>query len=314
MPFMLVTLFVFALLVTLVGFLLSYKSHVRDQKALFTQPRVGRRIIDERRVIEIVPRRATQVRQYERAGRMVATHVSRTLALPLISGVLVERRTGKPVPWSVIIIGIASIFALSLFAFIEVMPHNAVLNPIWFADTSQSQQANPSTHEPPLYGASQHVAHIGQLDPSQYNSVQDYNLWAYSACSTAAMAEVINAYGHHYRIADILKVEASLNEITPSLGLVEDAGIANTVAKFGFKTQWGYSLSYEQVVATANKGEPVIVSWPPSRYAGGHLVVVIGGNSQAVFIADSSIYNRHSLSRAQFMKWWAGFSAIVTPE
>ena len=157
------------------------------------------------------------------------------------------------------------------------------------------------------------VVRISQLDPDQYNSAADYQRWAYSTCSTAAMTEVINAYGHHYRIADLLTVQAQLGEITPTLGLTEDVGIARTAAKFSFSTSWGYNLSYDQVIAKANQGEPVIVGWPPQRYPGGHLVVVIGGNSQTVDIADSSRYDRHTLSRAQFMAWWADFSAVVTP-
>jgi predicted double-glycine peptidase len=128
------------------------------------------------------------------------------------------------------------------------------------------------------------------------------------------MTEVIDAYGHNYRITDILKVESQLGEITPQLGLLEDVGIQRTVAKFGFKTTWGYSLSLDQIIDTANSGRPVIVSFPPSRYPEGHIVVVVGGNGQSVLLADSSIYNRHSISRAQFMQWWGGFSAIVTPE
>ena len=157
------------------------------------------------------------------------------------------------------------------------------------------------------------LVRIGQLDPAQYTSQAEYQEWAYSTCSTAALAEVFNFYGHRYRIHDVLAVQAQLGEITPALGLVENVGIARTAAKFGFQTSWGFTLSYDQVIAAANHGEPVIVGWPPSRYPGGHLVVVIGGNSQTVRIADSSRYDRSSLSRAQFMKWWAGFSAIVTP-
>jgi hypothetical protein len=191
---------------------------------------------------------------------------------------------------------------------------------LWFALSSYGQAAGPQMAASPAFDqatgvptASARLERISQLDPGQYSSQQDYRLWSLSACSTAAMTEVINAYGHHYRIADVLKVEAALGEITPTLGLVEDSGIARTMAKFPFKTAWGYSLLYDQVVAIANLGEPVVVSWPPSRYPGGHLVVVVGGTSQSISIADSSLYNRHSLSRAQFMAWWAGFSAVITP-
>lgn len=158
------------------------------------------------------------------------------------------------------------------------------------------------------------VIRINQLDCGQYASQAECDTWAYSACSTAALAEVFNSYGRNFHIHDVLVVQARIGEITPSAGLTEDVGIARTAAKFGFKTSWGYSLSYDQVVATANQGEPVIVGWPPARYDGGHLVVVTGGTRQSIAIADSSRFDRHSLSRAQFMSWWAGFSAVVTPE
>jgi predicted double-glycine peptidase len=183
---------------------------------------------------------------------------------------------------------------------------------IAFPSQGNQSQATAANSSPSYSSVIHRLVRINQLDPEQYNSAQDYNLWAYSACSTAAMTEVFNFYGRHYRIADILKIEAQIQEITPVLGLVEDAGIQRTAAKFGFRTDWGYSLDYDQVVATANRGEPVIVGWPPAKYQGGHLVVVTGGDSQTIFIADSSIHNRHSLSRAAFMKWWGGLSAIIT--
>jgi hypothetical protein len=170
--------------------------------------------------------------------------------------------------------------------------------------------ADPSSSQAPHT-----VERIGQLDPGQYNSQAEYNLWAYSACSTAAMTEVANAYGGHYRIHDILVVEERVSAITPQLGLVDDGGIEHTMAAapFNMQTTWGYRLSLSQVIDTANGGVPVIVSWPPSRYKGGHLVVVTGGNGTSVFLADSSIWNRHAVSRAQFLKWWGGFSAVVKP-
>jgi len=127
------------------------------------------------------------------------------------------------------------------------------------------------------------------------------------------MTEVLNAYGGHYRIHDILVVEAQRGDITPTLGLVGPGGIADTVAQFGFRTAWGFSLSLDQVIAVANQGTPVIVGFPPDRYAGGHLLVVTGGTATAVSVADSSGHDYTKLSRGQFLQWWGGFSAIVTP-
>ncbi len=161
--------------------------------------------------------------------------------------------------------------------------------------------------------ASQRLVRVSQLDPNQYSSTDEYNTWAYSACSAASMTEVFNAYGHHYRITDILKVEAQLGEITPALGLVRSEGIEYTAAQFGFKTTWGNAWTLERVIKTANQGMPVIVSFPPDRYDGGHILVVTGGDSSLVYLADSSLWNRHSLTHGQFLQWWEGFAAIVVP-
>ena len=184
---------------------------------------------------------------------------------------------------------------------------------------SQAQSTATSTPLPrtlPLgkgLDASQNLKRINQLDCGQYASQAECATWAYSACSTAAITEVIDAYGYHYRITDILQQEVAAKAITPQLGLVDDQGIQRTVARFGFTTTWGYTLSLDQVIALANSGTPVIVGWPPAKYDGGHLVVVLGGEGSTVRLADSSRYNRYVLSHAQFLKWWAGFSAIVTP-
>ncbi|HEU5382545.1 MAG TPA: papain-like cysteine protease family protein [Ktedonobacteraceae bacterium] len=167
----------------------------------------------------------------------------------------------------------------------------------------------------PKPAAAQGVVRIGQLDPEQYASQNEYQTWAYSACSAAAMTEVLNAYGMHLRIHDVLTVEAGLGAITPDGGLQEDVGIANTMQQFGFKTTWGEHWTLAQVVGTANGGEPVTVGWPPDRYAGGHIVVVVGGDLTAgtIEIADSSSWDRTTLSVPQFLQWWAGFAAVSTP-
>ena len=162
--------------------------------------------------------------------------------------------------------------------------------------------------------AGRHLVRIGQLDPRQYSSVQEYRIWAYSTCSTAAMAEVANYYGGNYRITDLLAVEYRIGEITPEQGLLEDAGIERTMAHFGLMTSWGYARTLDQVVALANQGTPVIVAFPPSRYPGGHLLVVTGGDDSLVEVADSSVYNRTSFSRMRFLALWAGFAAVVTPQ
>jgi hypothetical protein len=167
----------------------------------------------------------------------------------------------------------------------------------------------------PKLAVSQRVVRVNQLDPTQYASHNEWSTWAYSACSTAAMTEVLNAYGFGLRIQDVLTVESAHADIDPTLGLTHDGGIADTLAQFGLQTDWGEHWTLAQVVATANSGKPVIVGWPPNRYAGGHIVVVTGGNLVAgtVEIADSSAWNRRVVGVGQFMQWWAGFAAVATP-
>jgi hypothetical protein len=219
-------------------------------------------------------------------------------------------------------------FLLALIVLLSHLPgmsYGASLTALSVQQTGQATtiSAPPTTPTPtattnrPVVSSSGNASlvlkRIDQLDCGQYAGPSECALWAYSACSTAAITEVIDAYGYHYRITDVLQQEVAAQAITPAQGLVDDPGIGRTAARFGFTTDWGYTRSYDQVVALANAGTPVMVSWPPARYAGGHLVVITGGNSTSVKLADSSSYDRTKLSRAQFMQWWAGFSAVLKP-
>ena len=162
----------------------------------------------------------------------------------------------------------------------------------------------------PIHG----ITRINQFDWRQYRSPQEYATWAGSTCSAASMAVVMNAYGHAYRITDVLAVESRIGAISPQFGLMAEAGIARTVAYFGFQAQSGYGLSLAQIIALANRGTPVIVGFAHSgMFAGGHLLVVAGGNASTVSVVDSSPYNLTILSRGYFLQLWSGFSAVVTP-
>jgi len=328
MIILLLMLLVFAVIITMIGFFLSTKSPVREQTPEYLVARSSRRVVDSastrrermlepvssrgRRIVDTMPvsRRRVVDSTTARSGRLSTENgILNARYLPVSSmwGGFSGRQKGEPLPWSVITIGLISIFILGLYTLNFVLPHHALISLPWFYQ-------NASANSPqPVYQAAQNLVRISQLDPAQYNSPQEYNLWAYSTCSTAALTEVMNAYGHHYRIADVLQVEARLKEITPDQGLLEDIGIQQTAAQFGFKTSWGYNLSLDQIISIANQGRPVIVSFPPYKYAGGHLLVVIGGNDDLVVTADSSRLNHQSFTRQRFMQLWGGFSAILTP-
>src|SRR5258706_1177983 len=306
MPLLLITLLAVSLIVTTIGFLLSPKPQERSQRGI-TFPFLR----NKRPVYNPVDTDTVRTHRY---SVQLEQPVAFSLSIPAIWERFTGRAMGQPLPWKVIVIGLVSIFVLGFYSLNILLPHPALFGSMLFFGGNPPPAPQQNQAPDPILRVSQSVVRLGQLDPAQYSSSPEYNLWALSACSSAAMTEVINAYGHHYRITYILKIESQLKEITPQLGLLEDIGIQRTVAEFGFKTNWGYKLTLDQVITIANQGTPVIVGFPPGKYPGGHLVVVTGGNSNTVNLADSSMFNRHLLSRSQFLKWWGGFSAIVTPK
>jgi ABC-type bacteriocin/lantibiotic exporter with double-glycine peptidase domain len=173
----------------------------------------------------------------------------------------------------------------------------------------------PSTHVAAFHPAPASVVRLGQLDCQQYASQEECDLWSGSACSAAAMAEAMNVYGHSYRITDVLKIESAFRNpsvITPDEGLTYNGGLDRTLHAFGFQATLLKNPTVDQVVAAAVVA-PVIVNFPPGRWVGGHFLLVTGGDAKVVRLADSSRLNMQSMSIAQFLYYWNGFAAQVTP-
>lgn len=316
MPSLLVILLSISLVVVGTGLLLSYRPSVRNQRI---QPTA--RMRESVVVVEsVLPRNSSAVQSRQlmvpRSAMEIERYARPPVAIPLsIDDIFEHGQQEKPIPWMRMSIGLVAILLISLCLFNFLFPRHANWNSIiWYSDfSSTTQSSSQSSQLNPPINASKGLVRLSQLNPTQYASNQEFSTWAYSACSTASLTEVMDAYGRHFRITDVLKVEAGIGEITPQLGLLDEVGIQKTAARFGFNTTWGHNLSLDQIIAIANQGRPVIVSFPPDRYDGGHLLVVTGGNSTIVKLADSSLWNRQSLSRTQFLQWWEGFYAIVTP-
>lgn len=326
MPVVLV-LFAVALVITFVGIFLSPKSQARrlqdeytlaprEKSAVIrTAPAPGRARarwadIAESEVSPLKVRASrTQAQIQAVRPQAVRPRIMRSASVRAIDASFWERLSS----WKVFVPALTTIFLLSFYLLNAALPHPLLWSPVFFGSENQPATPAPATVTDPTYTATQHLARLGQLDPKQYSSTQEYTTWAYSACSTASMTEVINSYGHNYRIADILAVESKIHEITPELGLLEESGIQHTGAQFGFKTTWGHDLSLDQVIAAASRGTPVIVSFPPYKYAGGHILVVRGGNASTVYLADSSGLDWTQLTRTRFLQLWGGFYAIMTP-
>lgn len=311
MPLLLLMLLaVISLIIILVGFILSNNQtqQVRRQRSAYQASYYVDR--SRRRLREPESVRTSRMVEYTEQPSLFDFWQS--LAVHRIF----NRRINEPTPWMGITLVLVSVFLLCIFLLKTLMPGTLLVGAIsWPYTSTSSTQSSTQQNSPaePFISASRALIRLSQLDPNQYNTNAEFNQWAYSACSAAAMTEVINSYGHNYRVTDILKTESQIGEITPQLGLLEDVGIQRTATRFNFQTAYGHNLSLDKIIDIANHGKPVIVSFPPDRYAGGHLLVVVGGSSNYVYLADSSLYNRHSLSRAQFSQWWEGFSAILSP-
>ncbi len=162
--------------------------------------------------------------------------------------------------------------------------------------------------------ASARVVRIDSASRTQYYTDYQYQVWSYSSCSGIAMATVMNAYGQHLIAADVLQVELNLGVYDTNLGLLREEGIALTAAHYGFDASLSHARTLQDILALGNSGKPVIVGVRDSYYyPGGHIFVVRGGDSQNVYIADSSRANFQHMSYSMFLGMWQGFSAVLTP-
>ena len=156
--------------------------------------------------------------------------------------------------------------------------------------------------------ASQRIVRVDSAAENQYYNTYQWDVWSFSSCSGIAMEEVMNAYGKHLIAADVLQVEQNLGVWNTYSGLTAgEKGIAETAAYFGFKASPNPPRTLQALLATANKGYPVIVGVPD------HILVVRGGNSADVFLVDSAPADQTIVTYAQFMNEWNNFSVVLTP-
>ena len=166
--------------------------------------------------------------------------------------------------------------------------------------------------------AAKALIRLDQASMSQYSSKEQHDTWSASTCSAASVTEVIDSYGHTYKIADILTIEAGIGAITPDQGLLYPEGIDQTAATLHFATQTLNTPTLDQVLALANGGKPVIVNFPPETWSGGHFLVVLGGSTiegvAYVHLADSSTLNMQYMKRDRFLSYWKGLAKVLTPQ
>lgn len=156
--------------------------------------------------------------------------------------------------------------------------------------------------------ASSRILRVDSAAANQYSTQYQYSVWSYSSCSGISLEEVMNSYGAHYIASDVLQVESNLGVWDSYNGLTGgEPGMAKAAAHFGFTTSANPPRTLTDLIATANRGSPVIVGSP------GHILVVKGGDDTYVYLVDSAPANRTALTHAQFMAFWDGFSVLILP-
>ena len=142
------------------------------------------------------------------------------------------------------------------------------------------------------------------------------------------MAALMDAYsaslnGRALNCGDVLEAEYRLSVYNPvnSWGLItgEPDELAQTAAQFGFTGYYTQKLSLNDLITLANAGIPSIVRIPS------HVMILTGGDSQSVFLADSGGLHLSKVTRNQFLhglpgsrlyagqSWIAGWYIILTP-
>lgn len=322
MVILLLVLLAFAVAITLAGLWLSPKKTSSSNRGVLYAGEMNARRTTSRSPVRSNVRRPHTVGENRRmstrrAPMMIEQRAwTNILSSMNVSQLFARQKKLRDTPWLGIMLILLTLFVFGVYFLRTVVP-----NPTLFAlmpDTSNAAASTSGgTNAPPTQmfaGASKALVRVSQVDPAQYNSTDEYNTWWPSACSAASMTEIVNAYGkHNYRVTDILKEELSVHEIAADAGLLEPHGIDKTLTHFNFTTRWLNNPSVDDLVNTANSGTPVIINFPPYRWAGGHLLVAIGGNKDYVYLADSSRLNMRAMDRKTFLKYWVGFAVVATP-
>lgn len=189
----------------------------------------------------------------------------------------------------------------------SVIPYSAPAQP---ANTTVAQRVHP----------------IIQADTNAgYDSLQQHDIWWDSACSAAAMTEILHAWGvHNVTIGRLIDVMYAHNPpyITPWGGLMSTDAWDYVMSNYHMHAavHTNRSMGYDAVVrVTQTQGIPVVLGIRDNggRYYPaldvGHFLVVVGGDSAGLRIVDSSLYRITYMSLDQFNYLWDGLTVVITP-
>jgi hypothetical protein len=207
-----------------------------------------------------------------------------------------------------LLIGFTLVLALN--STLALVTHQSPASIVLIQQLTQGQTTQLSL----ILTPSQRISVHRQSNRVEYNNDNpEWQLWAYSACSGCAMAALLDAYGAQkngkpLNCGDVLEVEYQLGVYDPgttptnSQGLLSPGqrNLAKTAAQFGFASDYSKNLSLDDLINLANSGTPSIIAIPT------HVMIITGGDSGHVMLADSGGLHLTIVTRDQFLNGLPG--------
>jgi hypothetical protein len=186
-----------------------------------------------------------------------------------------------------------------------IVSHQSLASIVSLQQLNQAQPAQQSL----MLNASERISVHRQSNRAEYNNDNpEWQLWSYSACSGCALAALMDAYGAQkngkpLNCGDVLEVEYNLGVYDPGTSPTQNRGLlppgqlglAKTAAQFGFASHYSKNVSLGDLINLANSGTPSIIGIAT------HVMILTGGDSEHVMLADSGGLHLSSVTRYQFL-------------
>src|SRR5437899_1928959 len=160
-----------ALIITLVGYLLTPKPQTRSQRVAY---QADYYVHPSRRapVREPLAVRHARAVAYTTTDYVEESSTWLDMLQSMLVGRLGRRRVGEPTPWMGVTLVLLSVFLLGIFLMRTLMPNATLIGALSWPYTSTSSSSSNNTPDGP-YTASKNLVRLSQLDAAQYNSPQE---------------------------------------------------------------------------------------------------------------------------------------------
>ena len=155
-----------------------------------------------------------------------------------------------------------------------------------------------------------------------YDSRAQFEQWRGAACSAASLAEILTAYGlPHMTIGRMIRELGP--DISPQSGLLTYNALNKVVARYGLRADLyldNNALTYKQMLYLTNTlGIPVVINMRATTgyyhfLSGGHILVMTGGDSKTIRLADSSLYYMKSLPLSTYNQMARPRNVVIVPK